>query len=83
MSTVRVLLSVTINLGWNLSQMDVKNVFLQGTLKEEVCMTLPLGYENDSNKDLMCKLNKFIMVSNNLLENGMTSLVILFYHIIL
>jgi Reverse transcriptase (RNA-dependent DNA polymerase) len=23
-------------------------------------MTLPLGYENNSNKDLVCKLNKFI-----------------------
>jgi Reverse transcriptase (RNA-dependent DNA polymerase) len=60
MSTVRILLSIAVNLGWTLSQMDVKNVFLQGTIEEEVYMTLPPGYENDSNKDCVCKLNKSI-----------------------
>jgi Reverse transcriptase (RNA-dependent DNA polymerase) len=40
MSTVRILLSVATNLGWNLFQMDVKNTFLQGVLDEEVYMTL-------------------------------------------
>jgi Reverse transcriptase (RNA-dependent DNA polymerase) len=60
MSTMRILLSVAINLGWNLFQMNVKNVFLQDTLEENVYMTLPPRYENNSNKDLVCKLNKSI-----------------------
>ena len=34
MTTVRVLLSVAINNGWSLSQMDVKNAFLHNKLKE-------------------------------------------------
>jgi Reverse transcriptase (RNA-dependent DNA polymerase) len=60
MSTVQILLSVAVNLGWSLSQMDVKNAFLQCTLEEKVYMTLPHGYKDDSNKDLVCKLNKSI-----------------------
>jgi Reverse transcriptase (RNA-dependent DNA polymerase) len=38
MNTVRVLLSIAVKLYWDLYQMDVKNVFLQGTLEEEVYM---------------------------------------------
>jgi hypothetical protein len=33
---------------------------IQGTLDKEVYMTLPLGYENNSNKNLMYKLKKSI-----------------------
>jgi Reverse transcriptase (RNA-dependent DNA polymerase) len=40
MNTVRVLLSIAVKLYWDLYQMDVKNVFLQGTLEEEVYMNL-------------------------------------------
>jgi Reverse transcriptase (RNA-dependent DNA polymerase) len=44
MNTVRILLFIAVNHGWNLHQMDVKNDFLQGTLEEEVYMNLPLGH---------------------------------------
>jgi Reverse transcriptase (RNA-dependent DNA polymerase) len=60
MNTVRILLSVVTNLGWNLFQMDVKNAFLQGNLEEEVYMTLPSGHKNESNPSQVCKLKKTI-----------------------
>ena len=40
--------------------MDVKNTFLQGTLEEEVYMTLPPGHKLETNPNLACRLNKSI-----------------------
>ena len=42
LNTIRVLLSLTANLDQPLQQLDVKNVFLNGDLEEEVHMDLPL-----------------------------------------
>uniref|UniRef100_A0A2N9FW57 Reverse transcriptase Ty1/copia-type domain-containing protein n=1 Tax=Fagus sylvatica TaxID=28930 RepID=A0A2N9FW57_FAGSY len=41
---VRLVLSLAVSLNWPLRQLDVKNAFLHGTLKEEVYMTQPQGY---------------------------------------
>ena len=60
MNTVRTLLSVATNSGWSLSQMDVNNAFLQGELEEEVYMSLPPGYKNKVDQNLVCKLKKSI-----------------------
>ncbi|KAK3020172.1 hypothetical protein RJ639_046980 [Escallonia herrerae] len=58
-NTVRVLLSLAVNLNWPLQQFDVKNAFLHGDLSEEVYMELPPGCmmpKTDSQK--VCKLHK-------------------------
>jgi hypothetical protein len=44
MNIVRVLLSVVMNNGWLMCQMEVKNAFLHENLEEEVYMKLPPGH---------------------------------------
>ena len=58
MNTVRVLLSLAANQDWPLQQLDVKNAFLNGDLKEEVYMELPPGFENRNMEGQVCKLRK-------------------------
>ncbi|CAL8146951.1 unnamed protein product [Prunus armeniaca] len=56
MNTVRVLLSLAVNLDWTLRQFDVKNAFLHGELEEEVYMSLPPGYRVTDEMGNVCKL---------------------------
>ncbi|KAB2607912.1 hypothetical protein D8674_011080 [Pyrus ussuriensis x Pyrus communis] len=60
MNSVRVLLSVAVNKGWSMYQMDVKNTFLHGDLEEEVYMRLPPGHPQSQEPNLVCKLHKSI-----------------------
>jgi transposase InsO family protein len=58
--TVRLILSLAVSLHWPIRQLDVKNAFLHGTLKEEVYMTQPQGYIDPTHPNLVCKLHKSI-----------------------
>ncbi|CAN1180130.1 Copia protein, partial [Linum perenne] len=61
MNSVRILLSVAVNLDWPLYQLDVKNAFLNGTLDEEVYMSLPPGFEKqlgEGSSNGVCYLQK-------------------------
>jgi Reverse transcriptase (RNA-dependent DNA polymerase) len=50
MNNVRTLISCAVNFRWDLCQLDVKNVFFHGDLKEEVYMEIPPGFANEQLK---------------------------------
>ncbi|XP_071902889.1 uncharacterized protein [Coffea arabica] len=56
MNTVRVILSLAVNLDWTLRQFDVKNAFLHGELTEEVFMDPSQGFTLEEGK--VCRLKK-------------------------
>lgn len=58
MNTVRVILSLAGNYGWELQQFDVKNVFLHGKLEEEIYMQVPPEYEKNMPDNTVCRLKK-------------------------
>ncbi|KAL0641684.1 hypothetical protein Bca4012_102622 [Brassica carinata] len=58
--TIRIVLSLAVNLGWGLWQMDVKNAFLQGELEDEVYMYPPPGLEHLVKKGNVLRLKKAI-----------------------
>ncbi|CAJ2675738.1 unnamed protein product [Trifolium pratense] len=56
MTTIRTLIAVASVRQWHISQMDVKNAFLNGDLHEEVYMVPPPGVSH--NQGEVCKLKK-------------------------
>ena len=58
LNTISILISLAVNLDWQLNQYDIKNAFLHGDLKEEIYMDCPLAYEGMSNSRKVCKLQK-------------------------
>jgi hypothetical protein len=58
MATVKTVITAAASRGWVLHQMDVKKAFLHGELQEKVYLDQPLGYEDMSHLDYVCKLHK-------------------------
>ena len=54
------MISLVANLGWPLFQLDVKNAFLNGDLKEEVYMEQPPGFVAQGESGKVCRLHKAI-----------------------
>lgn len=57
-TTIRVILTLAAHHDWDLHQLDVKNAFLHGNLKEDVYMLQPSGFKDSSFPHYVCKLNK-------------------------
>ena len=57
-TTVRLLLALAVQNGWELKQLDVSNAFLHGVLKEEVFMAQPQEYVDPAFPKHVCFLHK-------------------------
>jgi hypothetical protein len=57
-ATVCTVLSLALERSWPVHQLDVKNVFLHGTLTETVYCSQPTGFVDSSRLNLVCRLNK-------------------------
>ncbi|HBK83011.1 MAG TPA: hypothetical protein DDZ41_05345, partial [Flavobacterium sp.] len=56
--SIRYLIALAVQKGYNIHQMDVTTAFLQGDIEEEIFMEQPEGYHDGSNK--VCRLNRSI-----------------------
>ena len=70
LNIIRVLLSIGANLDWPQQQLDVKNVLLNGDLKEEVYIDLPLDFDKRVGS-MVYKLQKSLYGLSNLLRLGL------------
>lgn len=59
-ATIRVVLSIIIALNWDIKQLNVKNAFLHGDLKEKVFMEQPPRFRNPIFPNHVCLLKKAI-----------------------
>jgi len=57
-TSIRVLMSMVVNLDLELEQMDVKTAFLHGELEEELYMEQLEGVVSVGNEDKVCLLKK-------------------------
>jgi hypothetical protein len=58
LESIRILLAYTTYHGFKLYQMDVKSVFLNGPIKEEVYVEQPPNFEDSEYPNHVCKLSK-------------------------
>lgn len=57
-TTIRLILSLAVQLNWSLKQLDITNAFLHSSLQEEVYMLQSSGSQHKDNPHLVCNLHK-------------------------
>ncbi|GKF52809.1 ribonuclease H-like domain-containing protein, partial [Tanacetum coccineum] len=57
-ATIQTVLSLAVSRQWLIHQLDVKNAFLHGHLKETVYMHQPPGFTDSAHSDYVCLLQK-------------------------
>ncbi|KAA3479808.1 Retrovirus-related Pol polyprotein from transposon TNT 1-94 [Gossypium australe] len=58
-----IMLALDVGFDFDLQQMDVKIIFLNGDLEEEAYMKQPKGFSSSDGEYLVCKLEKSIYVT--------------------
>ena len=59
-ASVQLILAIVANLNLELYQMDIKTVFLDGELYEEIYMDQPIGFVTKGQEHKVCKLKRSI-----------------------
>ena len=57
-STIRIIFTLDVTRGWDVQQVNISNVFLNGYLQEEVFMNQPEGFIDPTKPTYVCKLQK-------------------------
>jgi hypothetical protein len=57
-SSIRSILSLSAQMGWRIHQMDVKTVFLNRIIEEEVYIEKPEGFETFDRESHVCRLKR-------------------------
>ena len=57
-TSIRDIIALAAKLGWKLHQMDVKTIFLNGVVEEEVYVEQLLGFETHNQQSHVCRLKK-------------------------
>eukprot|EP00253_Pinus_taeda_P001734 PITA_01734 len=68
-SSIRSILALVAQMGWKIHQMDVKTVFLNGVVEEEIYKEKPQGFETYDRESHVCKLKRALYV-DPLLQRG-------------
>jgi hypothetical protein len=74
LESICILLAYAAHHSFRLFQMDMKSAFLNGTIKEEVYVELPPGFEDERYPDHVCKLSKALYGLKQAQEHGMNAL---------
>lgn len=59
-TNIHLILAIDVSSKWLIKQLDVRNAFLHGLLKETVYMEQPPGFCNSHHPSYVCKLQKSI-----------------------